>query len=336
MTVKLFFRKPGSSHFSIEGLFRALVTRFPDDIHIDCCVCPQPSRGFFKRLVNIWSAHRMQGEVNHITGDVHYLTIGLNPKRTILTIHDCATLDRLKGWRKAIYKFFWFDWPLRNVAWVTVISKATHDHLLASTKVDPSKIRIIPDCISDSFKKTSHNFNSIKPRVLQIGTSYNKNIERVAEALRGLTCSLRIIGLLNESQRKALVSAGIEFTTTANLTEQDLIKEYCAADLVTFVSTIEGFGMPILEAQTVGRVVVTSDCSSMPEVAGKGACLVNPFDVSSIREGIVRVIKDETYRNSLILSGFENIKMYSPSVTAMKYCALYRAVAAQKNKGNQQ
>ena len=334
ISIKLFFRKPGISHFSIEGLFRALIAHLPADVCIDCCICPKPSRGLFKRLANLWRAYRIQGEVNHITGDVHYLAIVLNPKRTILTVHDCATLDRLKGWRRIIYKFFWFDWPLRRASWVTVISRATRDHLLENTKVDPRKIRIIPDCISESFTKVGHIFNSVNPRILQIGTSYNKNIERVAEALRGLNCNLRIIGPLSKSQEKALVSAKIEFTTTVNLTEQALIEEYCASDLVVFASTIEGFGMPILEAQAVGRVVVTSDCSSMPEVAGKGACLVDPFDVSSIRQGVIRVIEDETYRSSLILAGFENINKYSVSVIAMKYDALYRTVA-QENKSNQ-
>jgi Glycosyltransferase len=84
--------------------------------------------------------------------------------------------------------------------------------------------------------------------------------------------------------------------------------------------------MPIIEAQTVGRPVVTSNCSSMPEVAGVGgACLVDPFDVASIRAGVLRVIKDPDYREALVKRGFENVCRFRPQAIARAYCALYRA-----------
>ena len=70
--------------------------------------------------------------------------------------------------------------------------------------------------------------------------------------------------------------------------------------MLTFVSTYEGFGLPILESQATGRPVVTSNVSSMPEVAGDAACLVNPYDADSIREGILRVINDDAYRKDLM------------------------------------
>ena len=328
LKVRLFFRKPRPSYFSIEGLFRTIVSNFPEDIDADCYECPYLSGGLFKRLANLWAARGEQGSVNHITGDVHYLAMSLHPKRTILTVHDAAVLDRLTGWRRKIYKFFWFDWPFKRVALVTVISEATKAHLLENTNVSAAMVHVVPDCINEAFKRSDQEFNQIKPRILQIGTKKNKNILRVAEALRGIPCELRVIGKLTEEQTVALDSAGVEYTTASNLTDEALIEEYKNCDLVMFASLIEGFGMPILEAQTTGRVVITSNCSSMPEVAGEGACFVNPEDVTSIREGVLRVIKDDEYRQSVTDAGFVNVERFSAASVAEQYAQLYRKVAA--------
>ena len=105
---------------------------------------------------------------------------------------------------------------------------------------------------------------------------------------------------------------------------------YEEADIVTLMSTLEGFGMPIVEAQAVGRVVVTSNVSSMPEVAGDGACLVDPLDVSAIRAGIRKVIDDDGYREDLVRRGFENVKRFDPERIAQQYLDLYRRIAEPK------
>jgi glycosyltransferase involved in cell wall biosynthesis len=105
-----------------------------------------------------------------------------------------------------------------------------------------------------------------------------------------------------------------------------MIQKYVECDIMTFVSTYEGFGMPILEAQSTGRVVITSNISSMPEVAGLGAHLVDPMDVTSIRNGIVKLINNSTYRNELIANGYENIKRYNPDLIASMYEDIYCVV----------
>jgi glycosyltransferase involved in cell wall biosynthesis len=94
--------------------------------------------------------------------------------------------------------------------------------------------------------------------------------------------------------------------------------------MVIFASTYEGFGLPIIEANAVGRPVVTSDIYSMPEVAGDAACLVNPFDVSNIRTGVLRVIQDESYRRKLIENGFKNVERFKPNAIAQQYLELYK------------
>jgi len=97
-------------------------------------------------------------------------------------------------------------------------------------------------------------------------------------------------------------------------------------------STQEGFGMPILEAQATGRVVLTSNCSSMPDVAGNGALFVDPFSEESIRQGLEKLCTDANLRDELITKGFENTQRFLPEEVAKKYLALYRRLVPEDNK----
>jgi len=108
-----------------------------------------------------------------------------------------------------------------------------------------------------------------------------------------------------------------------NLTYEEIIKCYEDCDILCFASTYEGFGMPIIEAQAVGRPVITSTVASMPEVAGEGAYLVDPYSVTSIKKGIEKVIYDTAYRNELIRTGKENIKRFEVGKIASQYLKIY-------------
>lgn len=326
-SVTLFFRRPRPSYFSIEGLFEAVVTALPEDIRAEKWTCPHLSEGLAKRVRNVLAARRVQSQVNHITGDVHFLALGLDPRRTILTVHDAASLYRLRGIFRFIYTLFWFRLPLRRVAQVTVISEATLRHLSEAFGIPPERFRVIPDCVSSAFVPVPAEFRPSRPRILQIGTKKNKNIDRVAAALEGIDCELRVVGKLSELQKEALERARVNYSEISSLSLEELVREYTDCDMLIFASTIEGFGMPIIEAQATGRPVVTSNCSSMPEVAGDGACFVDPLDVDSIREGILKVCSDRDYREELIKEGLRNARKYVPQVVAEQYAQLYREIA---------
>ncbi len=141
--------------------------------------------------------------------------------------------------------------------------------------------------------------------------------------MKELNCELRIVGQPNDSQRQALVRNSIEYSQVVGLSESDLLEEYRRCDIVSFVSTSEGFGMPILEANACGRVVITGNCTSMPEVAGDAGCLVDPFSFQSIRHGIERLIRDEAYREDLIQRGFLNVRRFHPNRIAQRYLDVY-------------
>jgi glycosyltransferase involved in cell wall biosynthesis len=98
------------------------------------------------------------------------------------------------------------------------------------------------------------------------------------------------------------------------------------ADLVAFVSTYEGFGVPILEAQATGRVVISGNISPLTEVSGGGALLVDPSNSDEIKKGILQITENETLRNNLIQIGLENVKKYSAKSVAAQYFELYKTI----------
>ena len=92
--------------------------------------------------------------------------------------------------------------------------------------------------------------------------------------------------------------------------------------------------MPIIEAQAVGRPVVTSAVSPMADVAGADACLVDPQNPDSIRSGVKRILSDAGYREKLVLRGYENVKKYRADVVAEQYASLYRELWGAKKREN--
>jgi glycosyltransferase involved in cell wall biosynthesis len=173
------------------------------------------------------------------------------------------------------------------------------------------------------FKQAPYIFNKTCPRILHIGTAWNKNTERVIHALQDITCKLIIIGEATDSILSILNENGIDYELLCNLSNEELYQQYQLADIISFPSIFEGFGMPIIEGQATGRPILTSNIAPMTEVAGEGACFVNPHNINSIRNGFLKIINDSTYRDLLISKGNENVKRFSLEHITKQYKQLY-------------
>lgn len=323
-------RLPHDGQFSIERLFEGIRAHFPPEFVVKSVQSPNVSKGFLPRLRNLFYIRRWCADVHHIVGDSHYLAFGLPPERLVLTIHDCAPLNRLRGWKLKVLRYFWFTGPMRRAAVVTTISQTTKEELKKWVGSLADQVVVIPNCVRSEFFPSPKEFNDTRPVCLVVGTGWNKNIERVALALVGTPCCLEIVGVLNEVQHKALVATGVPFKALGQISDSELLETYRRCDFLVFASLYEGFGLPILEAQAVGRPVITSNISSMPSVGGDGACFVDPLSVDSISKAVRKLLAEPASRNVLIAKGFENVAKYRVEVIADLYAVVYRQVLNRK------
>ena len=323
--VNFFQRRPrDGSNFSIEFIFEDIRKRLENRIESRVFISGYYNNGYISKFINILEAAFRQGDdVNHITGETHFLDILMNKNKVILTIHDCGMTGRKKGLAKKIVQWLYLSAPLKKARIVTTVSEATRQEVIRYSRCNPAKVHVIPVAISPLYKPFPKAFNQNHPEILHIGTGYNKNLFRLIEALNGLMCHLTIIGQLSSEHEEALQRNNIDYSNEYNIPAERMLEMYRSCDLLAFVSTSEGFGMPIVEANAVERAVITSNLSSMPEIAADAACLVNPFDVNDIRTGIVKLINDSEYRNQLLINGRKNKLRFDAGKIADSYYELY-------------
>ena len=326
MNISFFFRKPSTVFHSIEEQFFAVQKKLPEELKFSNKFAEYHSKGFLKRIFITIQAAFNQGDINHITGDIHFVALFLKKRKTILTVHDIGSVLNKRGLKYKVLRFFWFTMPFACVKYITVISEFTKFEILKNFKINPEKIIVIPDCVSPEIKYSEIPFNQEIPNILQIGTKQNKNLDNLIPALNEIPCKLTIVGKLNDIQTALLKHHQIKYENKYDLAYEEIINLYKRSDLVTFVSTYEGFGVPILEAQATGRPLITSDLSPMKDVAGEGALLVDPYNVKAIRYAITKIIEDKDFREKIIKKGSENVKKYSAKSVANQYYNLYKQI----------
>jgi glycosyltransferase involved in cell wall biosynthesis len=312
--------------FSIELLFDNLAEGFMQSGRFEIKKLFVPTENNF--IANFIFAFRSRGGIHHITGDIHYIVLALADKKTILTIHDCVFLTRYNKWniKYWIIKYFWYQLPIHFAKVVTVISDKTKRELIRLTGVKEDKIKVIPNFYDPRFVFVPSHFNKACPRILQIGTKSNKNINRLIEAIKFIPCELWTVGVLEDDTRIFLKKNNIRFVSYENIGFDDLKKLYEDCDIVSFISTYEGFGLPILEAFAVGRPLLTSCISPMNEIAGDAAVKVNPYNIFDIRRGLLKIIEDDLFREELIQKGNELVKKYQLAQIQNMYQEIYATI----------
>lgn len=272
-------------------------------------------------IKNILFAQKTEGLI-HITGDIHYVAI--NPfKKTILTIHDVGSALHGNKCEKFIKKLLWLWLPGFFVNKITVISLHTQKEVLEIMPWVKHKIVVIPNPVNSTLEYLPKVFNSQHPRILHLGTKENKNLENTILGLKDIQCTLQIVGVLSNKQKTLLQKSGMEWENYFNLPYKAIKDLYENCDIVSFISKYEGFGMPIIEAQKVGRVIITSRRASIPEVAGNGAHFVDPENSVQIKAGFLKLINDDNYRKKLIEHGLINVERFTIKSISRKYQSLY-------------
>ncbi len=180
-----------------------------------------------------------------------------------------------------------------------------------------------------------------RPYVLCVaGADPTKNVETLVEAFARLPLAHRDAHDLvfvgdcrrREDLRQLVARAGIEKHTifTGVVDDERLVELYRQATLFVFPSRYEGFGLPVLEAMACGCPVVCSSASSLPEVAGDAAILLDPLDVKGFARAIEQVLEDAELRNDLRQRGLRQAARFTWDRTARETIAVYEKVVSAK------
>lgn len=327
MKVNYFFREYHQHQVSIEKLFNTIID-FVSTSGFSTTKVINPYSLSIKGIVKaLFFFKNNQGDINHITGDIHWAGLLLDKSKTILTVHDLVGMNQYSGLKKWLYFILWVYLPIKRLKYVTAVSEKTKNEILKFIPSAKLKIKVIPNFILLPIK--SHNNENIyfdKLNVLIVGTRENKNIERTLEALIDIDVNINIIGKLSDNQKMVIKKNHLKIINKIEISEEELILEYSKANILCFASLYEGFGLPILEAQAQNCCVITSNISPMKEVANDGALLVNPQDVSDIKKAILELINNKEKRLDLIIRGKNNILQYSKDIVCNRYLEFYKEI----------
>ncbi len=259
--------------------------------------------------------------------------------KTIVTVHDLGSeyLPSLHQLKQRLYLRLMQKYQLKTATKIIAVSKATKDDLVKKIGIKKEKITVIYEGFdknlfsakggSSSGRKNDLLINRLRyfgiekdKYFLFLGTVQpRKNLERIIVAFKKFAhntdLKLAIAGQrgwmsdeIYDLPTKLGIQDKVKFL--GYVPEKELPFLYSGAKALLFPSLFEGFGLPIIEAQACGCPVLTSQISSMKEIAGEAAILVNPYDVDDIVRGMGR-LEQTDIKKQLIKKGLENVKNFS-------------------------
>ena len=284
----------------------------------------------------------------------------------ITTLHDIifkenSVLDQLTSsasWYQKIgnlYRRLIVNYVVQKSSRLITVSNFEKQNISSFYELDNAKIQTVHNGVNLNFtsristnqkEEVNKKYGLPEQFLLHIGnTDPRKNTARVLMAFYEyvITTSenvkLVLVGLNETKLRAILKEIGLEkeltnrIVLTGYVADEDLPVIFNLSEVFLFPSLREGFGIPIIEAMACGVPVITSNTSSMPEVAGDAACLVDPNSVPSIVEALIKIRLDKSYKNELIEKGFERHQSFSWEKAAQKVLEIYQKC---NNKNNQE
>ena len=309
---------------------------------------PKPLFDFFWYKLKFPSIEFFTGEVDIFHSN--FYSPLMKKGESIITIYDVSffafpelqTKDAQKFRNKVIKS-------CHKASKIITISNFSKMEILKYVNVPKEKIEVIYPGVNIRNQQLDVNENDIlrkyrlsKDYVLFVGTiEPRKNLERLVRAFKLLIDSgtnkydLVIVGKLGwkyNSFLQTLRISGIQdkVKLLGYIPANELPIIYKYASLFIYPSIYEGFGLPVLEAMANEVPVITSNLSSLPEVAGDAALLVNPYDEGQIAEGMNKILSDPKLRRQLIERGKERVKKFSWMETAKQTLKLYEEVYNDK------
>lgn len=285
--------------------------------------------------------------------DLFKHTLPINKKLPfVVTIHDVAPLVLSSDYPKGIRGLINFQLQklaLGNVSTVITDSVASKEDIHKFLKVSKDNITSIHLAPSEEFRVVNDQkrLNSVRKKynlpdefALYTGNvNPNKNLLSLAEGCKIANIPLVLVGAdfdrqhdFNHPELKSyreflrLYKDDLQIKIVGYVVLEDLICMMNLATVLLLASLYEGFGLPILEAQSCGCPVITSNIASMPEISGGGAILVNPKSSNDIAEAVV-IMRDNIRRQELIKKGFNNVKDFNWKKTVLETVEVYKEVA---------
>jgi glycosyltransferase involved in cell wall biosynthesis len=272
------------------------------------------------------------------------------PLPSVMTVHDLI-FERYPQHHKFTNRaFLKVGMPLfvRAATRIITVSRHTAHDLISMYRAGEGKIAVIYNGVDSTFQPPSpeqivdvrRRYSPDRPYLLMVGTLEPRKNHRLAldalAQLKAIGYPHRLIvgggrGWLFEPISNAVESLGLmdDVSFVGHVAEADLPALYGAADAFLFPSEYEGFGLPLLEAMACGTPVVSSRASSLPELAGEAALLIDPRDAGALTSAIRHIIDQPEVALSLRQRGLLQARKFSWKATACQTAQLYLETVAQ-------
>ncbi len=329
-TLYYVFRKPNQGNYSIERIYQALFDNlsqksgFPKSLHK---IQLKRNYDILCFVNNFIISFFKSNFIVHITGACGYMVLAFPFKTRIFTIHDFYWYKKHAGIKGILYNLFYYRLPIIFSDKVVVVSAAIANEFNFFFPAYIYKIIIInnPMLVTkiNFDKKTSYYGGSRPLKILQIGAQPLKNYERLILATKDLNVEYSFVHGTIDNIYSLIERYNIKEKSKvlSLISEEQLIEEYYNNDILFFASEAEGFGLPIIEALSIGLPVITSNIAPMNTIA-TGLILVNPFSIVEIRNAFLMILK-----NKIILKPTpeteKSLEKYDFQKVVSQYCSLY-------------